>query len=238
METRLTGRRNAGFISILIISIFSSTWSYGQSNLELYGSYIHNLNKDYKNNTQGVGLRFEWGRGNESVTKYIGLAYGFPMHVTSELEARAYDNFTSPSTVNVTAKYSQPMVRLEGGGKLYLSGSGSSFEGLNSYLNGGAEVLYIQNKPTYSEYDKDNYTLGFTDESDVNPDGSEKFGLNLHITFGFGIEKTVGSGNLFLQCAISLPALHGNEPATDVQDFTPIPLNVNLGYKLPIGKTE
>lgn len=222
-------------LSLLLVGLISNVIGYSQLNLEMYGSYIHNLNKDFKNNTQGIGMRFEWGQDNADWTKYIGVAYCFPMHATSEIEARAFDNFTTPSTVNVVAKYSQPMVRLEFGGRLYFAGDASGFEGFNGYLNGGAEVVYIQNRPTYSAYDQDKYTLGFTDDSDVNPDGTEKFGLNLGLTFGFGLEKNIGPGNIFLQGAIGVPVLTKNQTSSDIADFTPIPLNVNLGYKIPLG---
>jgi hypothetical protein len=181
--------------------------SFGQVNLQLYGSYIRSLNPDYSNTTQGIGVRFEFGRQDASLTKYVGFAYCFPMHPTDELEAQAYSNWTSPSSVPVSARYNQPMLRLETGGRLYISGDAENFEGFNWWLNGGIEVVYVKNQPTYSEYDKENYTLGFSDESDVNPDGSDKFGLNLHLCVGTGIEKNLGIGNIFLQAAISFPAV-------------------------------
>jgi hypothetical protein len=158
------------------------------------------------------------------------------MYATDELEAQAYSNWTSPSSVPVTARYKQPMMRLETGGKWYISGDAENFEGLNWYVNGGVEVVYIKNDPTYSYYDKDNYTLGYTDDSDVNPDGTDKFGLNLHLAAGTGIEKNLGIGNLFIQATISFPVLHSNSTPDDVESFTPIPLNLNLGYKIPLGK--
>ena len=48
--------------------------------------------------------------------------------------------------------------------------------------------------------------LGYTDDSDFNKDVSYKFGLNLFISLGPGVEKTVGTGKAFLQSTVAFPA--------------------------------
>lgn len=226
----------AKVILVLTVSVLLAFKSYSQSSLSFYGSYIHNLRNGFKNNTQGIGARFEWGKEAATLTKYVGLSYGFPFHLTLDLEARAFDNFTSPQTVAVTGKYSQPMVRLETGGNLYLVGDPSGLESVNWYLNGGIELLYINNKPTYLDYDKEKYTLGFSDDSDVNPDGSEKFGLNFQLAVGTCLEKNIGGGSVFLQTAISVPVYSSAQTSGDIPYFVPSPLSVNIGYKIPLNK--
>ncbi|MBO9684541.1 MAG: hypothetical protein J7502_18050 [Flavisolibacter sp.] len=223
-------------ISFCLFAILYTTCSFSQTNLEAYGSFIRNFTDGYNNSTQGIGIRIEFGREDAFLTKYFGLAYTFPMYPTDVIEAHAFDNWTTPSYVNVTARYKQSMVRLEGGGKYYLSGDASTFEGVNWYLNGGAEVIYITNTPTYSYYDKENYTLGYTDDSDVNPDGTEKFGLNLHLSVGTGVEKNLGPGNIFCQAGFAFPVVRTNQQAGGIESFTPLPLNLNLGYKIPLGR--
>jgi hypothetical protein len=210
--------------------------SFSQVNLMGYGSFVRNLNPDYRGNTYGGGIRFEFAK-NETFTKYAGFAYDVPMYSTEEIEAQAYSSWTTPSSQTVTARYSRPMMRFEFGANYYLSGDATSFEGLNWYLTVGAEIIYIGNKPTYSSYDKENYTLGYTDNSDVNEDGSEKYGLHLFLMGGTGIEKTLGPGNIFLQATIGLPATNigSSNVSSSIEDFTPIPLNINIGYKISLG---
>lgn len=221
------------FLSCLFV--FSA--SYSQVNLQVYGSFVRNLNPDYRTNTKGGGIRFEIAKPESSITKYFGAAYNLPMYTLATLEAQAMSSATDPSHVNVTARYKQAMIRLEGGGAYYLAGEGANFDGFNWSLHGGVEAVFIQNKPTYSHYDKEKYTLGYTDDSDVNPDGTGKFDIHLFLTAGTGVEKNLGYGNIFLQAAIAFPVTNvgGSNVASGLEDFTPIPLNINLGYKIPLG---
>jgi hypothetical protein len=219
---------------------FIAAKSFSQTNIQAYGSFIRNLNPDFGGNTQGAGFRFEFGKDESSVSYYAGLAYALPISTKKELEARAYSNFTSPSTVEVTGLYKLPMYRLEGGARYYITGEAHNYEGINFYLNLGAEVIAVPNKPKYSYYDKEYYTLGFTPESDVNEDGTEKLALNIMLAGGAGIEKNIGPGNLFAQITLAFPATqNGNSDiSSSLEEFTPIPLNFNIGYKISLSRSE
>ena len=74
------------------------------------------------------------------------------------------------------------------------------------------------------------------ENSGINPDGTDKYGLDLHISLGTGIEIGTGPGNIVLHGSITLPTLASGQTGADLDSFTPIPLNVNLGYKILLGK--
>ena len=171
---------------------------------------------------------------------YAGLAYASPISTKQEIEARAYSNFTEPSTVQVTGLYKLPMYRLEGGIRYYITGEANNYDGINFYLNLGAEVMFVPNKPKYSYFNKQDYTLGYTPDSDVNEDGTEKFALNLMLAAGTGVEKKLGPGNLFAHITLAFPATqNGNSDiSSSLEEFTPIPLNFNIGYKIPLRRSE
>lgn len=225
-------------IVVLLVLIFHE--SYSQVNIQPYVSYVRNLNPDYKANTYGGGIRFEFGRSESTFSYYAGFGYNLAIKKTAELEARAYSNFTSPETVPVTAKYSLPMYRLEGGSRFYFAGEQHNYEGFNFYANLGAEVIVTPNKPVYSDFDRSLYGLGFSTTSDVNEDGTEKVAINLMLAGGLGIEKNVGMVNIFMQLGIAFPATRsGNSDiSSSIESFTPIPVNLNFGIKLPISSRE
>ena len=87
----------------------------------------------------------------------------------------------------------------------------------------------------YASYDQDLYSLGFSQTSDVNEDGTDKFALNLMLALGAGIEKNIGPGNIFLHVAIALPVIQSSMNS-DIEDFAPLPLNFNAGYKFSLSK--
>jgi len=87
----------------------------------------------------------------------------------------------------------------------------------------------------YASYDQDLYTLGYTQTSDVNEGESDRFALNLMLALGAGVEKNIGPGNIFLHVAIALPVIQ-NGMNSDIDDFVPLPLNFNAGYKFSLSK--
>jgi hypothetical protein len=216
------------------LAILFSVPSFSQTNFSAYGSFIRNLNKNYKANTYGAGIRFEFAK-NPSWTSSLGLAYALPMHTTYMLEARAMSNQTTPQTVNVTGNYTQPMYRLEYSTHIYLGGDALNRKGFSYYLKLGVEAIYVGNKATYSDFDRNLYGLGYTKESDVNEDGSDKFDVNPCASFGLGLEKSIGFGSFFLQTNIALPASNGSGDS-EIADFAPKPFNINIGYKIPFTK--
>ena len=218
--------------SLLFLIILES---HSQFNLQPYGSFVRNMNRYFKGNTFGGGIRAEFGDEGSRISKYFGLGYNIPIKTTYELEAEAYSSFTSPDYVPVTATYSQPMYRAESGIRYYIAGESQNFEGINVFANVGAELIVTLNKPTYSDFDRENYTLGFS--GDVNEDGSEKVAINAMIAAGLGIEKNIGTFNLFLHAGIALPAtqLGNSDISENIESFSPTPLNVSLGIKIPIG---
>jgi len=216
----------------VFIAFCSSTLS--QTNMQVFGSYVKNLNKDYSGSTYGVGIRFELGKDDAFFNKYIGFAYNGAITTHAINEAHAYSSLTDPQTIDVPTVYKIPTYRLEGGGRLYFSGSAHNYGGVNAFLNAGAEVIFAPNHPEYASYDQDLYTLGFTQTSDVNEDGTDKFALNLMLALGAGIEKNIGPGNIFMHVAIALPVIQNSN--SDIEGFTPLPLNFNLGYKFSLSK--
>ena len=218
----------------IFIAVYSSTL-LSQTNMQVFGSYVKNLNKDYKGLTYGVGIRFEFGKDDAFFNKYIGFAYNGPITTHAINEARAYSSLTDPQTIDVPTVYKIPAYRLEGGGRLYFSGSAHNYDGMNAFLNCGAEVIFAPNHPEYTSYDQELYTLGYTQTSDVNEDGTDKFALNLMLALGAGIEKNFGPGNIFLHVAIALPVIQ-NGTNSDIEDFVPVPLNFNAGYKFSLSK--
>jgi hypothetical protein len=207
-----------------------------QVNVQTYGSFVKNLNPDYKGKAFGAGLRFEFGGEESQVSYYAGLHYTAPITTKEELYAQAMSNMTDPSSVPVTASYKLPIYRLDGGIRYYITGGPAEYQAVNFYLNGGVELCFVPNKPTYSEFDRELYTLGYSPESDVNEDGTEKRAINLALAIGTGVEKKAGPGNVFLQVALAFPAFAQGDDGSDLAAFTPIPLNVNLGYKIPFGR--
>jgi hypothetical protein len=226
------------FTLLILAGIKSSIFS--QVNVQAFASYVINLNKDYKGTTYGGGVRMEFGKEDATINTYIGLAYTRPIITRINQEARAYSNFTSPQTVDVETVYKIPNYRVEFGTRYYLSGSAHNYESANVFLNVGAEVLLAPNKPKYESFDMDLYTLGFSEGSDVNVDGSEKLALSLMIAIGAGFEKNLGLGNVFLHTTFALPATrNGNSDiSSSIVDFTPLPLNFNIGYKFPLGSSK
>jgi len=223
---------------VILIGIKGSIFS--QVNLQVFGSYVKNLNKDYKGTTYGGGIRIEFGREDATLNTYAGFAYTRPIITRITQEARAYSNFTSPQTIDVETVYKIPNYRAEFGSRYYLTGSAHNYESINTFINVGAEIIFAPNKPKYESYDKDLYTLGYTSDSDVNEDGTEKFALSLMIAIGGGVEKNAGPGNIFLHVAIALPVTrNGNtDISSSIVDFTPLPLNFNIGYKFPLGSSK
>jgi hypothetical protein len=217
-----------------ICAIFSSIVSYSQVNLNTYGSFIRDLNPENKENTLGAGVRVEFAEEESNFSKYVGFAYALPVRYTEELQAQSMSSSTSPSSVKVTANYSRPMFQLEVGLNLYLAGAPDNFENFNWYI-GGVAAVYLGNKPSYSSYDEDNYSLGYTKESSVNRDGSPKYILNLHIAAMTGIEKNLGPGNVFFQTGVSFPAVKSNT-IDEIASFSPVPLSLNLGYKISLSR--
>lgn len=220
--------------------VFISHESYSQVNIQPYISYIRNLNPDYKANTYGGGIRFEFGRSGSTLSTYAGFSYDLAIKKTMEIEARAFNSSTSPTTIPVIAHYSLPMYRLEGGSRYYFTGEQHNYEGVNFYANFGVELIVTPNKPVYSDFDRSLYGLGFSTTSDVNEDGTEKVAINLMLAGGFGIEKNIGGGNLFMQLCIAFPATNSgnNDISSSIASFTPIPVTLNLGIKLPLGSRE
>lgn len=224
------------FLFILLTTVMGLS-SFAQLNLEAYGSYVRNFNPDFKNTTKGGGLRLEFGKEDAALTKFVGIAYNLPMYSLAPIEAQAFSNRTEPSWYPVTARYKQPMMRAEFGGRWYITGEAENFEGINWYAQGSVEVIFIRNKPEYSYYDKELYSLGYSPDSDVNEDGTSKFDANFYLAVGTGIEKNLGIGNVFLQAAFAFPAFSPNASGSaNIENFAPIPLNINLGYKVPLRK--
>lgn len=225
------------FISLLF-AIFCHV-SDAQVNLQLSGNFVRNFNPDSKSNSFGGGLNIEFA-GNQTFTKYVGISYILPTTFTEEIEASAFSNLTEPYYIPVTATYKRPMFRIDGGINYYLAGEANNTEGFNWFIGGGAAIIYTGNKVSYSSFDRTEYTLGYSSDSDVNEDGSEKFGLNVMLALGTGIEKNIGIGNLVLQANFAFPVTRvNNSDVTEMlQSFTPIPLTVSLGYKFPLGGTQ
>src|ERR1051325_9334302 len=98
-------------IQLLIIFSISAFSGFSQVNVQLFGSYVKNLNKDYKGITYGGGIRFEFGNEDATIYKYVGLAYTRPIITRFVQEARAYSNFTSPETIDVETVYKIPNYR-------------------------------------------------------------------------------------------------------------------------------
>jgi hypothetical protein len=217
-------------ISITVLS------AYSQVNLQVYGSYVRNLNPDFKGKAYGTGLRLEFGEEESSLSYYAGLHYTAPISTKHEVEARAYSSATEPSYVPVTALYKLPIYRLEGGMRYYFAGEPTAYDRFNFYANLGVEVSAVPNKPTYSYFDRELYTLGWSADSDVNEEGSEKLGLNFNLAAGAGIEKNLGPGNLFLHITIAIPAFASGDDGSDIASFTPLPAGLNLGYKIPLSR--
>jgi hypothetical protein len=213
---------------------------FSQVNLQLFGSYVENLNKNSKGNTYGGGIRIEFGRDDATLSTYAGFAYNSPIVRHETLEARAYSNFTTPETIPVEAVYKIPNYRLEFGSRYYISGSPHNYESVNFFINVGVEVNVAPNKPTYESFDRDLYTLGFTEGSDVNEDGTDKVAINLMLAPGIGIEKNLGPGNIFAHIAIALPVTQngGSDLSSAIEDFTPLPLNFNIGYKISLSSSK
>lgn len=228
---------------LLLITLFvSSFYCFSQVNLEPYASYIRNNNNEFRATTQGIGFRVELGRDDGWVTKYFGVAYAFPMYPTVKWEAHAYDSWTDPSFVDVTARYKQSMVRLEAGCKLYPIGRADKFKGFNWYFNAGLEGNYTTNKATYSYFDQEKYNLGFMENGGNNPDGTDKYALNIYCDLGSGMEIGIGPGNIFVHGSIAIPGMQSfkssSGTSSDIESFAPVPININVGYKIPLGNIE
>jgi len=228
---------------ILLVFVLSTTCivpAFSQVNLQFFGSYVRNLNKNSKGNTSGGGVRVEFGDDEKAMHTYIGFAYNRPIVRHETLEARAYSNFTTPETIPVEAVYKIPNYRLEFGTRYYLTGSAHNYESINIFIHIGAEVNVAPNKPTYESFDRDLYTLGYTSDSDVNEDGTEKVAINLMLSPGVGIEKNLGPGNIFAHITISVPVTQngGSDISASIEDFTPLPLNFNIGYKIPLSSSK
>lgn len=236
-QFRTHSSRYAKFLFVFAFFCAAQFSAHAQSNLEAYAGYVKNLNKNFKASAPGFGFRFEWGNSEARFTKYAGIGFALPMKATDAVEARAFSNQTSPSYVPVDASYSQSMYRLELGARYYFVGNAFFEEGFNWYVNGAAELIYMNNKPTYSQYDKSKYTLGYTDDSSVNPDGTDKKDINFHIGLGTGFEKQAGPGFVVLQAAISFPAttVNSQDVSDNLTSMTPIPVFFNIGYKFPLG---
>lgn len=220
-------------VLFIICTLFTSIVSYSQVNLHTYGSFIRDLNPENKVNTYGIGVRLEFAKEQSNFSKYLGFAYTLPMRHTEQLEAQSMSSWTSPSSVTVTANYSRPMFQLEVGSNIYITGVPNDYENFNWYLGGGVAAVYLGNKPSYSSYDENNYTLGYTKESTVNRDGSPKYILNLNLAVHTGIEKNVGPGNVFLQTGVSFPVVQSNT-IDEIASISPILLSLNLGYKISL----
>ena len=138
------------FITILLF--IASITSFAQSSLQVYGSYIRNLNPDFGGSTFGGGVRFEFGNEDNIIVPYVGLGYDRPIITRQSLSARAFSNQTTPQTIDVAAVYKIPFYRVELGGRCYLGGSAYNTEGINFFLNGGAELILGLNKPKFENY--------------------------------------------------------------------------------------
>jgi hypothetical protein len=223
-------------IILSLVTSFIVLSASSQVNLQVYGSYVRNLNPDFKGKAYGTGLRLEFGEQESSLSYYAGLHYTSAISTKHEVEARAYSSATEPSYVPVTALYKLPIYRLEGGMRYYFAGEPQAYDRVNFYANLGVEVSAVSNKPEYSYFDRELYTLGWSSDSDVNEDGSEKLGLNLNIAAGAGIEKNLGPGNLFLHMTIAIPAFAQGDDGSDLASFTPVPAGLNLGYKISLSR--
>jgi hypothetical protein len=220
----------------LVLALITKTGLFAQLNIQPYGSFVRNLNREYKLDTYGFGLQLELTDAS-NFGYYLGLAYALPMKTTKQIEARAFCNCTEPSTVDVVALYTLAMYRSEAGVRYYVIGEPDNYSGFNAYVNMALGAILTTNKPAYSYYDKEKYGLGYTSDSDVNEDGSEKLALNPILTAGLGIEKNLGIGNILGQLNIAVPASQAGEHGTSsgIEPFTPIPVNINVGYKISLG---
>ena len=218
-------------ITLLVLSVcLTTSLCYSQMNLQIKGSYIRNLEKENAGNTFGTGFTLEFGGSRKALNLYTGASYNFPLSIDKNFTARAYDNFTDPSTIDVAGRHTLTYYRIELGNRFYFLGEADNYEGANIYVNLGGELLFVTNKASYQEFDRDLYTLGST--GDVNEDGSNKFATNLMFVVGAGIERNLGPGNIFLNVGIAIPA---PQTSDDITSIAPIPLNFNLGYKIFFG---
>lgn len=215
-------------ITVLVLSVcLTTSLCYSQMNLQIKGSYVRNLEKEYAGNTFGTGFTLEFGGKSKSFNLYTGASYNFPLTIEKNFTARAYSSITDPSTIDVAGRHKLSYYRFELGNRFYFVGESDNQEGVNVYVNLGTELLVVTNKATYQEFDRELYTLGST--GDVNEDGSNKFANNFMFVVGAGIERNLGPGNIFLNAGIAIPA---PQTSDDVTSIAPIPLNINLGYKI------
>jgi hypothetical protein len=216
---------------VLIFSLFCLTTSvsYAQVNLELKGSFVRNLDKDLAGNTFGTGFTLEFGGNKRAYNLYAGASYNFPITVEKDLTARASNSSTNPSTTDVMARYELTYYRFEVGGRVYLVGDATNQEYINFHVNLGGEFLLVTNKAAYQDFDRSLYSLGWFENNQTNEDGTYKYANNLMFVIGTGIDRKLGVGNIFLSASIAIPAPQNSD---DLTPIAPIPVNVNLGYKI------
>jgi hypothetical protein len=223
---------------LILVMAFIGSSAISQVNLQLYGSFVQNLEADNKGSAFGGGLRVEFGDEDEPFTYYAGIAYNSPIKTTRIIQAAAYSGGTNPPTVPVTATYKLSSFRTESGARYYFMGGLGNDNAFNFFANLGAELFLAFNNASFSNYDENLYGLGYSGDSEVNDDGSQKFALNIMLAGGFGIEKNVGFGNLFSQVALSYPVIKPRTTiiTSPVERLAPIPLNINVGIKIPLDK--
>jgi hypothetical protein len=221
------------FLSFVFLSGVSTAFS--QVNMQIFGSLVLNLNKEFKGTAPGAGIRVEFNE--EKFSMYGGLGYAAAITTKKQLEATSYYS-GYPSPINVTATYKLPMYRLESGGRFYFIGQADKYDGINAFVGLGSEVIVVTNRPNYKDFDEEHYAFG--DDYDGfggNPDGTAKFTLHWLLTGGAGVEKALGKGNLFFNGGIAYPILSTEDPelAYPLKTLKPIPLTFSIGYKFSIG---
>src|SRR4051812_38661364 len=180
-------------LSLLIIVNVYSAFSQRHVNMQVYGSYVRNVNPDFRGTAPGAGLRIETFKEDAVFSKYFGVHYTSPITLAEPAQANAKSSATDPSSMSITANYKVANYRLEYGSRYYFKGEANEYKGFNFYANMGVELWYFTNRLTYSGYDEELYEpqTFFTQDSDVNPDGSDKFGLSFALAIGAGFEKNI-----------------------------------------------
>ena len=138
------------FLLLFVTISFGLTKAFTQLNFQAFGSYVLNLNKDYKGSAYGAGIRFEFGSNDAFMNKYVGFAYNAPIATHVINEAHAYSSLTDPQSIEVPTVYKIANYRLETGGRFYLSGAAHNYEGINTYLSGGVELIFAPKKPQHA----------------------------------------------------------------------------------------
>lgn len=222
---------------VSFVLLFAVSTTFSQVNMQIFGSLILNLNKEFKGTTPGAGIRVEFNE--ERFSAYGGIGYAAAITTKKKLVARnMYGG--NPDQMEIPTTYKLPMYRLESGGRFYFIGQADNYDGINAYVGLGTEVILVTNKPKYENFDENNYTFDTESDYDIgggNPDGTSKLTLHWGVTGGLGLEKNVGKGNVFFNGNISYMLLTTENPelAFPLKTLKPIPLNINIGYKFSIG---